>query len=101
MSEPEEAIDRVIAGPERKSRVMSDREKELTAYHEGGHAVAMRFLEHHDPVHKITIISRGMMGGYTRSLPPEDRYYMTKSQFKASIASALGEIGRATCRETV
>src|ERR1700726_1355498 len=90
MSELEEAIDRVIAGPERKSRVMSDREKELTAYHEGGHAVAMRYLEHHDPVHKVTIIARGMMGGYTRPLPPEDRYYMTKSQFKASIASALG-----------
>src|SRR5947209_12390526 len=90
MSELEEAIDRVIAGPERKSRVMSDREKQLTAYHEGGHAVAMRFLEHHDPVHKVTIIARGMMGGYTRPLPPEDRYYMTKSQFKASIASALG-----------
>src|SRR6202171_5987665 len=90
MSELEEAIDRVIAGPERKSRVMSDREKELTAYHESGHAIAMRYLEHHDPVHKVTIISRGMMGGYTRPLPPEDRYYMTKSQFKASIASALG-----------
>src|SRR5919206_324040 len=90
MSELEEAIDRVIAGPERKSRVMSDKEKELTAYHESGHAVAMRFLEHHDPVHKITIISRGMMGGYTRSLPPEDRYYMTKRQFKAMLASALG-----------
>ncbi|GAC1319837.1 MAG: ATP-dependent zinc metalloprotease FtsH [Chloroflexota bacterium] len=90
MNELEEAIDRVIAGPERKSRVMSDREKELTAYHESGHAVAMRFLENHDPVHKITIISRGMMGGYTRSLPPEDRYYMTRSQFKSSIASALG-----------
>src|SRR5437660_7670640 len=90
MSELEEAIDRVIAGPERKSRVMSDREKELTAYHEGGHAVVMRFMEHHDPVHKITIISRGMMGGYTRSLPPEDRHYMTKSQFKALLASALG-----------
>ncbi|HYY88349.1 MAG TPA: ATP-dependent zinc metalloprotease FtsH, partial [Chloroflexota bacterium] len=90
MPELEEAIDRVIAGPERKSRVMSDREKMLTAYHEGGHAVAMRYLEHHDPVHKVTIIARGMMGGYTRPLPPEDRYYMTKSQFKASIASALG-----------
>jgi cell division protease FtsH len=90
MSELEEAIDRVIAGPERKSRVMSVKEKMLTAYHEGGHAVAMRFLEHHDPVHKVTIIARGMMGGYTRPLPPEDRYYMTKSQFKASIASALG-----------
>jgi cell division protease FtsH len=90
MPELEEAIDRVIAGPERKSRVMSDREKELTAYHEGGHAVAMRYLELHDPVHKITIISRGMMGGYTRSLPPEDRYYMTRGQFKAMLASALG-----------
>src|SRR6266516_4897598 len=86
MPELEEAIDRVIAGPERKSRVMSDRETTLTAYHEGGHAVAMRYLEHHDPVHKVTIIARGMMGGYTRPLPPEDRYYMTKSQFKASIA---------------
>src|SRR3981081_3881827 len=80
MSELEEAIDRVIAGPERKSRVMSDREKELTAYHEGGHAVAMRYLEHHDPVHKVTIIARGMLGGYTRPLPPEDRYYITRSQ---------------------
>src|SRR3979411_872122 len=90
MAELEEAIDRVIAGPERKSRVMSDREKELTAYHESGHAIAMRYLEHHDPVHKVTIIARGMMGGYTRPLPPEDRYYMTRSQFKAMLASALG-----------
>ena len=89
MPELEEAIDRVIAGPERKSRVMSDKEKMLTAYHEGGHAVVMRYLEHHDPVHKVTIIARGMMGGYTRPLPPEDRYYVTRSQFKATIASAL------------
>jgi cell division protease FtsH len=90
MAELEEAIDRVIAGPERKSRVMSDREKELTAYHEGGHAVVGRFLDNHDPVHKITIIARGMMGGYTRFLPPEDRHYMTKSQFEDMLASALG-----------
>jgi len=90
MSELEEAIDRVIAGPERKSRVMSDREKELTAYHEGGHAIVGRFLQNHDPVHKITIIARGMMGGYTRFLPPEDRHYMTKSQFEDMLASALG-----------
>src|SRR5438477_793185 len=90
MSELEEAIDRVVAGPARKSRIISDREKELTAYHEGGHAVAMRYLEHHDPVHKVTIIARGMMGGYTRPLPPEDRYYMTRSQFTAMLASALG-----------
>ncbi|MBI2755764.1 MAG: ATP-dependent metallopeptidase FtsH/Yme1/Tma family protein [Chloroflexi bacterium] len=90
MLELEEAIDRVIAGPERKSRVMSELEKKLTAYHEGGHAILMHYLDRHDPVHKITIIARGMMGGYTRSLPPEDRYYMTKSQFEAMIASALG-----------
>ena len=90
MSELEEAIDRVIAGPERKSRIISEREKLLTAYHEGGHAVVGRFMKNHDPVHKITIIARGMMGGYTRSLPPEDRYFMTKSQFEDMLASALG-----------
>ncbi len=90
MLELEEAIDRVIAGPERKSRVMSDREKEITAYHEGGHALLMHFLPHHDPVHKVTIIARGMMGGYTRPLPPEDRHYMTKSQFEDILAAALG-----------
>jgi len=90
MAELEEAIDRVIAGPESRSRVMSEKERLLTAYHESGHAVAMRFLEHHDPVQKITIIPRGMLGGYTRPLPPEDRYYMTRSQFEAMLASALG-----------
>ncbi len=90
MPELEEAIDRVIAGPERRSAVMSAREKELTAYHEGGHAIVMHFLEQHDPVHKISIVARGMMGGYTKPLPPEDRHYMTKSQFEAMLASALG-----------
>jgi cell division protease FtsH len=86
----EEAIDRVIAGPERKSRVMSDREKSITAYHEAGHALVGRMLKNHDPVHKISIIARGMMGGYTRFLPAEDRYFWTKSQFEDMIAAALG-----------
>jgi cell division protease FtsH len=90
MSEMQEAIDRVIAGPERRSRIISEREKLVTAYHEGGHAVVGRFLKNHDPVHKITIISRGMMGGYTRFLPSEDRYLMTKSQFEDMLASSLG-----------
>ncbi len=90
MLELEEAIDRVIAGPERKSRVMSEKEKEITAYHESGHALLMHVLPHHDPVHKVTIIARGMMGGYTRPLPPEDRHYMTKSQFEDMLAAALG-----------
>jgi cell division protease FtsH len=90
MPEMEEAIDRVIAGPERRSRLISEREKLVTAYHEGGHAVVGRFLKNHDPVHKISIIARGMMGGYTRYLPVEDRYLWTKSQFEDRLAATLG-----------
>ncbi len=90
MIELEEAIDRVIAGPQRKSRIISEREKRITAYHEGGHAVCMYYLPNHDPLHKVSIIARGMMGGYTRALPPEDRYLWTKSQFEDRIAAALG-----------
>jgi cell division protease FtsH len=86
----EEAIDRVIAGPERKSRIITDREKAITAYHEVGHAIVARMLANVDPVHKISIIARGMMGGYTRILPGEDRYMWTKSQFKDNMAFALG-----------
>ena len=86
----EEAVDRVIAGPERKSRIISEREKEITAYHEAGHALVARFLEHSDPVHKISIIARGTMGGYTRVLPREDRYLWTRSQFQDTLAWALG-----------
>ncbi|HEY0070599.1 MAG TPA: ATP-dependent zinc metalloprotease FtsH [Chloroflexia bacterium] len=93
MSEMEEAIDRVIAGPERRSRLISDREKAITAYHEVGHALVARMLPNVDPVHKISIIARGMMGGYTRVLPGEDRYMWSKSQFKDNLAFALG--GRA------
>jgi cell division protease FtsH len=90
MGEMQEAIDRVIAGPERKSRIISEKEKLVTAYHEGGHAVVGRFLANHDPVHKISIIARGMMGGYTRYLPEEDRYLWTKSQFQDRLAATLG-----------
>ena len=90
VTEIEEAIDRVSAGPERRSRLMSPRETELTAYHESGHAVVSRFLTHHDPVHKITIIPRGLRFGYTRFLPPEDRSYVTRSQFRDAVAAALG-----------
>jgi len=88
--ELEEAIDRVIAGPERKSRIISKREKEITAYHEAGHALVARMLPNADPVHKISIVARGMMGGYTRLLPTEDRYLWTKSQFEDMLAWALG-----------
>ena len=86
----EEAVDRVVAGPAATSRIMTEPERRLTAYHEAGHAVVARFLERHDPVHKITIVGRGGAGGYTRFLPAEDRNYQTRSQFEASIASALG-----------
>jgi cell division protease FtsH len=88
--ELEEAIDRVIAGPERKSRIISDKEKEITAYHETGHALVARMLPNADPVHKISIIARGMMGGYTRLLPKEDRYLWTRSQFYDALATLLG-----------
>src|SRR5687768_1611696 len=89
-TEMEEAIDRVIAGPQRKSRVMSPFEKRLTAYHEGGHTICAFFLDHHDPPHKVTIVSRGMAGGYTRFLPDEETHYRTPSMFKDQLVSALG-----------
>jgi cell division protease FtsH len=93
LTEFEEAIDRLIAGPERKTRVISHREKELTAYHEAGHALVARMLPHADPVHKVSIVARGMMGGYTRLLPTEDRYLWTRSQFYDVLATTLA--GRA------
>ncbi len=93
MSELEEAVDRVIAGPERKSRLISPTEKTITAYHEVGHALVARMLANVDPVHKISIIPRGMAGGYTRVLPSEDRFLGTKGQFEDQIAWGLG--GRA------
>ncbi len=90
MGEFEEAVDRVIAGPERKSRVMSQHEKRLTAYHEGGHTVIAHFLDKHDPPHKVTIVSRGMAGGYTRFLPDEETHYRTVDMFKDQLCTALG-----------
>ncbi|MBV9329083.1 MAG: ATP-dependent zinc metalloprotease FtsH [Chloroflexi bacterium] len=90
MGELHEAIDRVIGGPQKKARVISELELRRTAYHEGGHAVVGRFSENHDAVHKVTIVARGRMGGYTRFLPEEDRQYMTRAGFEAMIASALG-----------
>ena len=82
MQELEEAIERVIAGPERKSKVISDREKRLTAYHEAGHTLVGSLVENGDTVHKVTIIPRGRAGGYTLTLPKEDRYYATRSELK-------------------
>jgi len=90
MDEFEEAVDRVIAGPERKSRVMTAHEKKVTAYHEAGHAIIGHFMEKHDPPHKITIVSRGMAGGYTRFLPDEETHYRTPAMFKDMLCSALG-----------
>jgi len=89
MQELEESIDRVIAGPERKSRKISAKEKEMTAYHESGHALVAKMLPNADPVHKISIVARGMLGGYTRLLPTEDRYLMTRSQFKDMLATLM------------
>ncbi|MFH1104978.1 MAG: ATP-dependent zinc metalloprotease FtsH [Actinomycetota bacterium] len=89
-AELEEAIDRVMSGPERRSKVMSDEEKRLTAYHEGGHALVGHALPNTDPVSKVTIIPRGRMGGYTRSLPTEDKTYQRRSEMVDSLARALG-----------
>ena len=90
MAEMEEAIERGLAGPERKSHVMTDEEKRLTAYHEGGHTLVGLLLEHADPVHKVTIIPRGRAGGYMLSLPKEDRSYRTRSELIDRIKVALG-----------
>jgi cell division protease FtsH len=84
-----EAIDRVIAGPQRKSRVISDRERLMTAYHEAGHALVARMLPNADPVRKVSIVARGMMGGYTRMVPDEDRLFKTKAQFQDDLATFM------------
>ncbi len=90
MQEFAESIDRVIAGPERKSRRISPKEKEITAYHEAGHALVAKMLPNADPVHKISIVARGMSLGHTRLLPTEDRYLTTRSQLKDRLATLLG-----------
>lgn len=91
--ELEDATDRVRMGPERKSRVMSHHEKLITAYHESGHALVAKLLPNADPVHKVSIVARGLAGGYTQVLPSEDRHYWSRSQLDDQIAMMLG--GRA------
>jgi cell division protease FtsH len=88
--EVEEAIDRVMAGPERKSRVMSDREKRIIAYHEGGHALVAHILPNTDPVHKISVIARGQALGYTLTLPQEDKFLMTREELIDELTMLLG-----------
>jgi cell division protease FtsH len=90
MAEFQEAIERVIAGPERRSRLISDEEKRIVAYHEAGHALVMKMLPNADPVHKITIVSRGMALGYTMPLPAEDHLLYSKNKFKDELAGLLG-----------
>jgi cell division protease FtsH len=92
-SELEEAIERVIAGPERRSRLISAEEKRIVAYHEAGHAIVGHVLPNTDPVHKVTIVARGMAGGYTMALPQEDRTLMSRGKFLDDLAFTLG--GRA------
>jgi cell division protease FtsH len=89
----EEGIMRVIAGPEKKTRVMSEKERRITAYHEMGHALVAHFLENTDPVHKISVISRGQALGYTISLPTEDKFLTTRAELQDTMAMTLG--GRA------
>ena len=90
MEEMEEAITRVIAGPEKKSRVITEHDKKLTAYHEAGHAVVMKLLPNCDPVHEISIIPRGRAGGYTMHLPKDDTVYTSKSKLKDEMVGLLG-----------
>jgi len=85
-----ESIEKVLLGPQKRSKVMSKKEREMTAYHEAGHAIVGHFLEHADPVRKVSIIGRGMAGGYTLSMPTEDISYKTISMFKDDMAMAMG-----------
>ncbi len=90
MGELQESIEKVIAGPERKSRLISEDEKRIIAYHEAGHALVMRMLPNCDPVYKVSIISRGMALGFTMHLPEDDRYLQRRSKFMDELAGALG-----------
>ncbi len=90
----EESVERVIAGPERKSRLISEEEKKIVAYHEAGHAVVGHVIPEADPVHKVSIIARGMMGGYTLALPEEDRTLVARNKLRGDLAFMLG--GRAS-----
>jgi cell division protease FtsH len=90
MGELEDSIERVIAGPEKKARTISDFEKKLVSYHEAGHGLVAALLPHTDPLHKISIIPRGRAGGYTLLLPKEDRHYMTRSHLLNQVTMLLG-----------
>ena len=90
MTELEESVERVVAGPERKSKVISEKDKKLTAYHEAGHALIAMVMPNADPVHKVSIIPRGRAGGYTLMLPKEDRNYATRSELKDQLRTLLG-----------
>lgn len=90
MPQLEEAIDRVIAGPERKSRIISEKEKRVIAYHEGGHALVGHALPDADPIHKVSIIARGRALGWTLALPTEDKYLTTRSALRDQLAMLLG-----------
>ena len=84
------SIEKVLLGPERRSHILSEREKEIAAYHEAGHALVAGVLPHSDPVHKISIIARGQAGGYTMKLPIEDRHLHSKNEFLADLAVLMG-----------
>jgi cell division protease FtsH len=90
MADFEASIDRVVAGPERRSRVISDKEKEIVAYHEVGHAIVLELLPHADPVHKVTILPRGLALGYTMQLPTDDKYLVSRSEMMDTITGFLG-----------
>jgi len=92
-SEFQEAIERIIAGPERKSRIISEEEKRIVAYHEAGHAVVMHVIPEADPIHKVSVIARGLMGGFTMALPEEERTLLSRNKLMAEITGLLG--GRA------
>ncbi len=90
MPEFQEAIEKVIAGPERKSRIIPEKERNIIAHHEAGHALVMKLIPECDPVHKVSIIARGMAGGYTLSMPVDDRYLKNQSKFEADLAALMG-----------
>lgn len=90
MQEFQEAIEKVIAGPERKSRIIPEKERNIIAHHEAGHALVMKLTPECDPVHKVSIVARGMAGGYTLALPVDDRYLTNRSKFEADLAALMG-----------
>ena len=98
MADIDEATDRVIAGPAKKSRVISKKERNIVAFHEGGHTIIGLVLDEAEMVHKVTIVPRGQAGGYAVMLPKEDRYFMTKPEFLDKIVGLLGwTCGRRNC----